>query len=321
MLNAQTILYLVYALAAGAAILAAEALFISILRRNRSRVVNRRLSQLGEEQANEEKFRKLLVERGLTQSGEFASSQIGLNRLYLQSGTTGSFSWYFLRYAIAGVVLLLVGAVFRLNALVVIPAAAAIGLVVPIWMLRRRKKKRILRFERQLPDALDMIVRSLRAGHPTPVAIGLVGREMQDPIGTEFGLAMDEVTFGADVTTAMRNMYERVGFEGLGLVAMAVAIQSRTGGNLAEILANLASTLRERGKMRLKIRALSSEGRISAIIMSLFPVVMLGILSLVAPSYYGEIIDKPAVIPIMAGFGFWALIGDYVMFRMVNFDF
>lgn len=320
-LTPQTLQYLIYTLAAAAAILAVEALYVSLIKRNRSRSINRRLSRLGQERANEEKFRKLLVERGLTRSGDYSISQIGLNRLYLQSGTVGSMTWFILRFAIAALIFATVGSFFQFSALLLVCGIVVIGGLLPILVLRRRRKKRIRAFERQLPDALDMIVRSLRAGHPTVVAIGLVGREMQDPIGSEFGMAMDEITFGAEIDTALRNIHERVGFEGLGLLAMAVGIQSKTGGNLADILQNLGKTLRERGKMRLKIRALSAEGRISAIIMSLFPVVMFAILTVIAPTYYGEIWNNPIVLPTIVGFGVWAIIGDFIMFRMVNFDF
>jgi tight adherence protein B len=178
-----------------------------------------------------------------------------------------------------------------------------------------------LKFARQLPDALDMIVRSLRAGHPASVAIGLVGREMPDPLGTEFGIVADEVTFGLSIEQAARKLSERVGFEGLRLLSVSLSIQSKTGGNLTDILANLSKVLRERQKLRLKIRALSAEGRFSAWVISLFPIVMFAILALVAPSYYGKVWGNPLIFPVFTIFGVWALLGDLIMYRMVNFDF
>ena len=148
-------------------------------------------------------------------------------------------------------------------------------LLLPLLLLRRARNKRIKKFAGQLPDALDMIVRSLRAGHPTTVAIALVAREMPDPLGTEFGIVSDEITFGLSLEQAVRKLSQRVGFEGLHLLSVSLSIQAKTGGNLTEILSNLSSVLRERQKLRLKIRALSAEGRMSAWIISLFPVVML----------------------------------------------
>jgi tight adherence protein B len=166
-----------------------------------------------------------------------------------------------------------------------------------------------------------MMVRSLRAGHPMSVAVGLVGRELSDPIGTEFGIVFDEVSFGAQLETAIARMAERVGFEGLQLLSVALSIQSKTGGNLTEILGNLSQVLRSRMVLRLKVRALASEGKMSAILMSIFPIAMFLILQLIAPSYYNKIWGDPIVVPVMVGFGLWALLGDFIMYRMVNFDF
>jgi tight adherence protein B len=196
-----------------------------------------------------------------------------------------------------------------------------VGFAFPLLVLRRARNKRIQKFAKQLPDALDMIVRSLRAGHPASVAIGLVAREIPDPLGTEFGIVADEITFGLSMEQAVRKLSERVGFEGLHLLSVSLAIQSKTGGNLTEILANLSSVLRERQKLRLKIRALSAEGRASAWLISLFPAVMFLILMLVAPSYYGQVWDSPLIPPVFLAFGIWALLGDYIMYRMVTFDF
>jgi tight adherence protein B len=116
-------------------------------------------------------------------------------------------------------------------------------------------------------------------------------------------------------------MAERVGFEGLQLLSVALSIQSKTGGNLTEILSNLSQVLRSRMVLRLKVRALASEGKMSAILMSIFPVAMFLILQFVAPSYYSKIWGDPIVVPVMVGFGLWALLGDFIMYRMVNFDF
>ena len=115
------------------------------------------------------------------------------------------------------------------------------ALLLPFCALLFMRKRRHGKFAAQFPDAMDIIVRSLRAGHPVPVAVALVAQEMPDPIGTEFGIAADEVTYGADVETAMRNLYFRVGQEDLPLFVTAVSIQGSTGGNLSEILSNLSA--------------------------------------------------------------------------------
>ena len=319
----QALLYLIYVLAAASVILAAESLYVSYAgRRTRAGTINRRLKRLAEEAPAAETLQGLLRERGLTDKGDFVFRMIGLNRLYTQSGITGSPIAFAGMFALAGLVLALASSLlldFSIAFTLLIFFFVAVGL--PLLVLRRSRNKRIQKFARQLPDALDMIVRSLRAGHPASVAIGLVAREMPDPLGTEFGIVTDEITFGLSLENAVRKLSQRVGFEGLNLLSISLSIQSMTGGNLTEILDNLSKVLRERQKLRMKIRALSSEGRLSAWMISLFPIVMFLILQVLAPAYYGTIWHNPVVFPVFVAFGVWALLGDYIMYRMVNFDF
>ncbi|RWL84231.1 MAG: type II secretion system F family protein [Mesorhizobium sp.] len=323
MLTGQTLLYFIYVVAAASVILAGEAIYLSLTRRRSQRAaVNHRLRRLAEEAPAEQTLQGLLRERGLTGSGDFASSFIWLNRLYTQSGITGNPMTFAMSFILAGL-----GLALLLWFLIGVSAPAAflvflgVSFALPLLVLRRACRKRISRFAKQLPDALDMIVRSLRAGHPASVAISLVAREMPDPLGTEFGIVADEITFGLSMEQAVRKLSERVGFEGLHLLSVSLSIQAKTGGNLTEILANLSSVLRERQKLKLKIRALSAEGRVSAWIISLFPLVMFLILMIVAPSYYGKVWHSPLIKPVFLSFGIWALLGDYIMYRMVTFDF
>src|SRR5262249_44632456 len=152
----------------------------------------------------------------------------------------------------------------------------------------------------QFADGLDMIVRSLRAGHPTPIAVTMVAREMADPIGSEFGIVADEITYGADLETALRNLYYRIGQDDLPLFVTAVAIQGSTGGNLGEILENLSAVIRQRFKMRRKIRALAAEGRASAIILSSLPIAMFLIIQVVAPDFYNGVWNEEITKQILA---------------------
>jgi len=323
MLTGQALLYFIYVIAAASVILAGEALYLSLTRRRSQRVaVNHRLRRIADDAPAEHTLQSLLRERGLTGSGDFVSGFIWLNRLYTQSGITGNPMTFAASFFLAGLALaLLLWFLIGLSPLLAVLVFVAVGFVLPLLILRRACKKRILKFARQLPDALDMIVRSLRAGHPTSVAIGLVAREMPDPLGTEFGIVADEITFGLSMEQAVRKLSERVGFEGLHLLSVSLSIQAKTGGNLTEILTNLSSVLRERQKLKLKIRALSAEGRASAWIISLFPIVMFLILMIVAPSYYGKVWNNPLIQPVFLSFGIWALLGDYIMYRMVTFDF
>ncbi|TGR83596.1 type II secretion system F family protein [Mesorhizobium sp. M2D.F.Ca.ET.223.01.1.1] len=323
MLSGQALLYFIYVVAAASVILAGEALYLSLTRR-RSHVlaVNHRLRRLADDAPAEQTLHSLLRERGLTDSGDFISGFVRLNRLYTRSGITGNPMTFAMSFLFAGLALALIsGLLLRFSAPATILVFVAVSFILPLLILRRARNKRILKFARQLPDALDMIVRSLRAGHPASIAIGLVAREMPDPLGTEFGIVADEITFGLSIEQAVRKLSERVGFEGLHLLSVSLSIQSKTGGNLTEILANLSTVLRDRQKLKLKIRALSAEGRVSAWIISLFPVVMFLILMLVSPSYYGKVWGSPLIFPVFMSFGAWALLGVYIMYRMVTFDF
>ncbi|MBZ9754524.1 type II secretion system F family protein [Mesorhizobium sp. ESP6-5] len=319
----QALLYFIYVLAAASVILAGEALYLSLAkRRSRVSVINHRLRRLADDVPAEQALQGLLRERGLTDAGDFLFRLVGLNRLYTQSGITGNPLSFAAMFVMAGLAMaFLFFLVLRFSAFSSFLILVAVGSVLPLLFLRRARNKRIQKFARQLPDALDMIVRSLRAGHPASVAISLVAREMPDPLGTEFGIVSDEITFGLSIEQAARKLSQRVGFEGLHLLSISLSIQAKTGGNLTEILSNLSSVLRERQKLRLKIKALSSEGRMSAWIISLFPLVMFGILMVVAPSYYGEVWNSPLIVPVFLTFGLWALMGDFIMYRMVNFDF
>ncbi|MER8411574.1 type II secretion system F family protein [Mesorhizobium sp. M1342] len=323
MLTGQALLYFIYVLAAASVILAGEALYLSFAnRRSRMGAINHRLRRLTDDTPAERTLQGLLRERGLSESGDFLFGLVGLNRLYTQSGITGNPLAFAAIFLLAGLVLaLLMSMILRFSTLSALIVFLVVGFVLPFLVLRRARNRRIQKFARQLPDALDMIVRSLRAGHPASVAIGLVAREMPDPLGTEFGIVADEITFGLSMEQAVRKLSQRVGFEGLHLLSVSLSIQAKTGGNLTGILSNLSSVLRERQKLRLKIRALSAEGRVSAWIISLFPLVMFGILLVVSPSYYGGVWKSPLITPVFLTFGLWALLGDFIMYRMVNFDF
>jgi tight adherence protein B len=147
----------------------------------------------------------------------------------------------------------------------------------------------------------------------------MVAREMKDPIGSEFGIVADEITYGADLETAMRNLYFRVGQDDLPLFVTAVAIQGSTGGNLGEILENLSGVIRQRFKMRRKIRALAAEGRASALILSSLPLAIFAMIQLVAPEFYASVWNQDLTKIGLAGAGAWMGLGNLIMYRLVNF--
>lgn len=196
--------------------------------------------------------------------------------------------------------------------------STALAIVLFFKIVRQR---RIARFAELLPDSIDVIVRGLRAGYPLPAALDLVAKEMPDPMGTEFALTSDEISFGQDIRAAIDNLYRRVGQDDLLFLIMAVNVQSQTGGNLAEILGGLSRLLRNRAKVNMKVRALSADGRMSAIVLSLIPFVLFGLISLISPSYFGEVRDHPLIMPALTYAAISLALGNIVMYRMVNFKF
>ncbi len=313
-------IHLFYFLAAISAILFAEAVYLFFYNKASYRShLNRRLRLMKTQPNREQILIQLRRERSLTASGTYTSSLTSLNRLLLQSGlkiTVGRFAFFCIIFAVLsfGVVWVL-----RENLLQATIASGFCGFLLPIMVLRSKRNRRHKAFGAQFPDAIDIIVRSLKAGHPVPIAISMVSREMSDPIGSEFGMVSDEVTYGADLETAMRNLYFRVGQDDLPLFVTAVAIQGSTGGNLSEILQNLSAIIRLRFKMRRKVKALASEGKFSAILLSGLPIAMFMILQTMVPDFYGKIWHVDVTKLVLACAAAWMATGNYIMYRLVNF--
>jgi tight adherence protein B len=312
--------YLVYLFAALGAGLLAEAVYLLFFTsRSYRKNVNRRLKLVENVTDREAILIQLRRERGLTMSGDYQLRLVALNRLILQSGLT--MGVWKLGFYVCIVAMFAFGAVMftRGNFTEALGLAAFCCTLLPLLILKIMRGRRRKAFGSQFPDALDIIVRSLRSGHPVPVAISMVAREMADPVGSEFGIVADEITYGADLETGMRNLYFRIGQEDLPLFVTAVAIQSSTGGNLSEILQNLSSVIRQRFKMRRKIRALASEGRASAMILSSLPIMLFAIINVVAPEFYRSVWHEDVTKMALAGAATWMGIGNFIMYRMVNF--
>jgi tight adherence protein B len=313
-------IYLVWLFVAISAGLTAEALYLLFFSRASYRSqINRRLRLSRDQKSRENVLVALRRERGLTSGGHYQLGLVGLNRLVLQSGLTIGLPRLIIIVAVISVLAFV--AVFLLRDDLVEATAATLvcATALPYLALRMLRGNRQKKFAAQFPDALDTIVRSLRAGHPVPIAITMVGREMPDPMGSEFGMVSDEITYGADLETAMRNLYSRIGSDDLPLFVTAVGIQSSTGGNLGEILENLSGVIRQRFKMRRKIRALAAEGRASAMILSALPIGMFVVIQFLVPDFYGSVWHEHLT-KVLLGCGIgWMLAGNLIMFKMVNF--
>jgi tight adherence protein B len=313
-------IYLVYvfvALAAGLAVEAVYLLFFSS--RSYRKNINRRLQLMDGQPDREGVLVQLRRERGLSQGGDYRLPLYALNRLILQSGLAIGLPKLAI-YIVVGALFAFAGMLFLRDSVIeALIAAVVCTTLLPLMVLKIKRGRRQKAFGAQFPDALDIIVRSLRAGHPVPIAIGMVAREMRDPIGSEFGIVGDEITYGADLESGMRNLYFRVGQDDLPLFVTAVAIQSSTGGNLGEILENLSAVIRERFKMRRKIRALAAEGRASALILSSLPIAMFMIIQVVAPEFYASVWHEEVTKIALGVAASWMGIGNFIMYRMVNF--
>jgi tight adherence protein B len=304
--------------AALAAVLVAETIYLLFFNARRYRDnVNRRLSIQKEGKSREDALVQLRRERGIEEGDGGALSR--LRWLITQSGLKIS-----LNQALLGTVALSLGLVAVL-AIVVgrtapleLAGAGVAGLIAPFFVLKSVRTRRVKRFAEQFPDAIDVIVRSLKAGHPLPIAISLVAREMPDPVGTEFGMVADELSFGLDLETAMRNLYLRVGQEDLPLFVTSVSIQAATGGNLAAILEGLSRLIRDRFRMRRKIRALASEARFSAMVLIALPFCLYGVISIMAPDFFDAARGKKETTFAIAGAFTWMSIGVLVMRKLVN---
>lgn len=244
--------------------------------------------------------------------------------LLTQAGCLISTQKFLARLALAWVAILVILAAFEpiIGFPIVIPVAFITTLLAvggPLIVLKRMTARRLRKLDMQIPDALDMLVRSLRAGHPVSSSLQLVAREMSDPIGTEFGLVFDEMTYGLDLQQALENMAQRATVPDMNFVVAAIKIQAVSGGNLAEALGNIARLIRERQRLRLKIMALAAEGRFSTKILTALPFAIIAIESVLNPKYYGAVKHEPVLMYIM-GVAFGALmIGVLVMRKIVNF--
>jgi tight adherence protein B len=201
---------------------------------------------------------------------------------------------------------------------VLIPAAL-IGVGGPLVFFYVKRRRRMNKFVEQLPQAIDILRSSLKAGHPVATACSLVANEMPDPMGSEFGLLTDETTYGMDFDEALYNLARRIPKQDVEFFVVSLTVARSTGGNLAEILGNLAQVLRDRSRMHAKIRAVSAEGRWSGMIMGLVPVWVSGMLMLFAPDYLVSVANDPIFWPAMMVAGILLAIGQIIIYKLVRF--
>ena len=194
----------------------------------------------------------------------------------------------------------------------------ALTIALPMMLINRRKEKRRRRMEEQFPIALDVFTRALKAGHPISAAIDLLTKEMQDPLGSEFGIVADQVAYGSELTSSLLDLADRWDLPDMRMFVVSISLQNETGGNLAEILGNLSGVIRERASMFMKVRALSSEGKMSGWMLTILPIFTLLLLFTLNSKFYFDVAGDPIFIYGFTGLMILYFIGVFTIRRMID---
>jgi tight adherence protein B len=195
------------------------------------------------------------------------------------------------------------------------------GLLLPHLYVGTKRKRRFNTFTEEFPNAVDIIVRGVKSGLPLVDCLKIIATEAQDPVRGEFRLIIEDQTLGIPLDEAVQRLSERVPLTEVNFFSIVIAIQSRTGGSLSEALGNLSKVLRERKKMKAKIKAMSSEAKASAGIIGSMPFAVTIIVYLSTPEYISLLFTTLTGNLVLAASGIWMLMGILVMRKMINFDF
>lgn len=299
-------------------------------RRSRLNTINQRMKMISQGRSREEIVSVLRKNNGGDFSAfpqPFASWLISLERSIRAAGIPFQTSQVLFGMAVGfGVMVALIGigaamggfAMSTGTTLLIITIAFCASVLLPVLVISAIGQRRRKRVEEQFPISLDVFIRALRAGHPVASAIDLLTKELPDPIGSEYGLVADEVAYGADLADSLAAMAERWDLEDIRMFVVSLSVQTETGGNLAEILENLASVVRARASLFLKVRALSSEGRMTGWILSILPVAAFLGLFMINPAFYLDVASDPIFIVVFIGLMVMYTIGFIAIRMMIN---
>jgi tight adherence protein B len=264
------------------------------------------LEQLRKEMTQHMKSRSIPLYAILASKAQKANIAFSPSQLIVIMGVLGVVSFFGLTF----------GTSAALPVRIVVAAVMGIGGVY-VWV-NKKAKKRLSMIEEQLPDAVELMVRSLRVGHPFSAAVNIVAKEVPDPLGTEMGVIADEAAYGKDMSESLKSMAERIDMQDLRFLAVAVTIQQTSGGNLAEILDGLAKVIRSRFKLFRRVKAITAEAKWSGMFLSIFPLLALVGIQVLQPGYYDEVKQTSYFIPaclVVAGF---LTANVFVMRALVN---
>ncbi len=264
------------------------------------------LEQLRKEMSQHMKSRSIPIYSILAEKAQKANIAFTPPQLFIMMGVLA--------------VVAFIGLTFGTGASLAIRAVLAVVMGIGgvyVW-INNKAKKRLGLIEEQLPDAVELMVRSLRVGHPFSSALAIVSKEVPDPLASEMGVISDESAYGRDVGEALKAMAERLDMQDLRFLAVAVTIQQTSGGNLAEILDGLAKVIRSRFKLFRRVRAITAEAKWSGMFLSIFPLGALVGINVIQPHYYDDVKETAAFIPaalVVAGF---LVVNVFVMRSLVN---
>lgn len=313
-------LFLVYVVVFIGVLLAFEGMRQLLSRgENAAETRNRRMRMIHGGTPNEQIFDLLngSVARGPKGTG---SPLNALRSLLAQSGVRISVGVFVLIIALIGAAAFVLANRFAPIS-IAIPVSLVVGPLLPLLILSALRDARRQKLTAQLPDALDLMSRGLKVGHPLSVTIESVASDMPDPIGSEFGMIQDQVQYGDDLVDAFRDFAERTAVEDVRYLAVSVGIQHGTGGSLGRVLNVLSKVIRDRAVMRKKIKAISSEGRLSGLILTALPFGIFASIHFTTPSFYGDVKDDPIFMTFMIIIGALIFLQGFILYRLVNFKF
>jgi tight adherence protein B len=315
----------------GAVLLAGDALIRSLAsNRSTTRAINRRLKLIGEGRSASQVMNLLRRSSSALPAGlppMLNRMAVRFERMLMAAQITMATSRLMLILLVAPFVLLFVlllllvalGQPIGFGRLLILATfSLVVGALLPMMALQFKANRTRKKMQEQFPVAVDVFVRGLRAGHPIASALELLTVEMPDPIGSQFGIVVDEITYGAELRDTLQAMADRWELEDMRMFVVSLSVQSETGGNLAEILENLSKVIRERQSMMLKVRALSSEGRMTAVMLTALPILAFTALFLSNPGFYLDVSDDPAFVPGFVALILLYLIGFITIRRMVD---
>jgi tight adherence protein B len=238
-----------------------------------------------------------------------------------QAGLDWSKRRFMVTFAIVGFAAFFVPLTLGVGLLPALGFGFAAGCGLPFWMLSFLKKRRENKFLNEFPDAVDVIVRGIKAGLPLLDSLKLISRDAAEPVRSEFRAIVETQTIGMPIGEACLKLYESIPLPEANFFGIVVSIQQRAGGNLSEALGNLSRVLRDRKKMKAKIQAMSMEAKASASIIGALPIAVMGLVWLTSPGYIMLLFTEPMGRVMLACCGAWMLTGVFVMRKMINFDF